>query len=503
MSNNTMVIDATVASFRNLPTTIPIKDSVVIFWESHTKNPEDKGRIQSAIDLIPKKFDMKTCEKYEVRTGYLSRYNYLTKPKENCSIEEFEEGVVKGEEEQAEWIKRCEPNLEGFTQINWQECVSKNKNPNFISCRELLLKTINEDASFRKVYQESADAYAIKRNTNKQNGFSYLVEENAWILTLPYLYPNKQIYVTHVGNVTDSTTILFSTFEYLRESVRLLFPCFSTQKFANIADFKTEYENKHNQGYFVEDKNFMNVVANVKEDCELSKKDLLDLLISERANTEFLTNIIAKMPGHVYWMNSKHVYMGCNDIQAKHLGLNSREEIVGKTVFDFLSEAEAKKHRNINKLVTEKCKLYTGEEKASMNNGFRTYMSHKIPLTNSAGKIIGLLGISIDITDRKKAEELEKKLAIQSELYEIGKEVIHEIWAPLPTLGILHFGCKDKLSKQEREILEWAIQKLREVSDMLLKRYMQAEIDKDGKRYLDFKKYLSVYDSLYDGLDKK
>lgn len=45
-----------------------------------------------------------------------------------------------------------------------------------------------------------------------------------------------------------------------------------------------------------------------------------------------------------------------------------------------------------------------------MHNGFRVYMSHKIPLTNSVGKIIGLLGISIDITDRKRAEELELRL---------------------------------------------------------------------------------------------
>jgi PAS domain S-box-containing protein len=444
MANNTF-IESTVAFFRNLPTAIPITNSVVIFWESHTKNPEDKRKIQSTIDLMPKKFDIKTCENIEVRTGYLSRYNYLKKPKEDCSIEELEEAIVKGEEEQVEWIKRCEPNLEDFTQINWQECVSKTKNPNFISCRELLLKTINEDDSFRKVYLESTEAYAIKRNTNKQNGFSYLVEENAWILTLPYLYPNKQIYVVHVGNVTDSTTILFSTFEYLRESVRLLFPYFSTQKFANIADFKTEYSSKHNQGYFVEDENFINVVANAKEEPELSKKDLLNLLISERSEKELLINIIAKMPGHVYWMNNKHVYMGCNDIQAEHLGLNSRNEIVGKTAYDFLPDTEAKKHNNIHKLVTEKCKLYIGEEKVSMYNGFRIYMSHKIPLTNSGGKIIGLLGISVDITDRKRAEELENKLSKQKELYEIAKGVEHDICSPISSSEMVKYMCIDNV----------------------------------------------------------
>ncbi|MDR3306344.1 MAG: hypothetical protein LBS61_01510 [Endomicrobium sp.] len=111
------MIKATVASFRNLPTLSPVKDSVVIFWESHTKNPDDKRKIQSTIDLIPKKFDLSTCENYEVRTGYLSRYNYLSKPKEDSQIEELEEAIVKGEEEQVQWIKRCKPNLGDFTQV--------------------------------------------------------------------------------------------------------------------------------------------------------------------------------------------------------------------------------------------------------------------------------------------------------------------------------------------------------------------------------------------------
>ncbi|MDR1104396.1 MAG: hypothetical protein LBK92_03475 [Endomicrobium sp.] len=384
------MIEATVASFRNLPTLVPIKNSVVIFWESHTKNPNDKMRIQSTIDLIPKKFDLATCEGYEVRTGYLSRYNYLPKPKENSQIEELEEAMVKGEEEQVSWIKRCKPNLERFTQVNWQECVSKLKNPHFESCRDLLMKAIEEDKSIHKAYKESTQAYAIKRKTNEKNGFSYLVEENAWILSLPYLYPNKHIYVIHVGNVTESTTILWSVFGYLRESVRLLFPYFSTQKFANLADFKSEYENKRNYGYFIDDEDLINVIANMSKKESLSRGALLKLLIDERSQKELLTNIIAKMPGHIYWLNNRYVYMGCNDIQAKDLGLSSPNEILGKTIFDLLPETEAKKHNNINKLVIEKCKVYRGEEKASMYNGFRTYMSHKLPLTNSAGKNVGL-----------------------------------------------------------------------------------------------------------------
>jgi hypothetical protein len=158
------------------------------------------------------------------------------------------------------------------------------------------MKTIAEDASINKAYKESSRAYAIKRKTNEENGFSYLVEENAWILSLPYLYPNKYIYVIHVGNVTQSTTLLWSLFEYLRESVRLLFPYFSKQKFKNLADFRSEYENKRNFGYFIDDECFKDAIANISKKEDLSKETLLKLLVDERSQKELLTNIIAKMP---------------------------------------------------------------------------------------------------------------------------------------------------------------------------------------------------------------
>ena len=43
---------------------------------------------------------------------------------------------------------------------------------------------------------------------------------------------------------------------------------------------------------------------------------------------ECLENIIAEMPGHVYWKDRNGVYLGCNDSQAKFLGFSSGKEIV-------------------------------------------------------------------------------------------------------------------------------------------------------------------------------
>ncbi|MDR2681774.1 MAG: hypothetical protein LBB29_01865 [Holosporaceae bacterium] len=156
-TNDSRQIETVAASFRNLSPKDPIKSSVIYFWESHTKNPDDKKRTQATIDLIYKRFDMASCEKYEVRTGYLSRYNYLPNPKEESTIAELEAAIEKGEEEQCEWIKRCDPKLPGFLQKNWQECINKSKNPHFEKCKKLLVEHIKNYDEFETAFSESVN----------------------------------------------------------------------------------------------------------------------------------------------------------------------------------------------------------------------------------------------------------------------------------------------------------------------------------------------------------
>ncbi|MDR3071121.1 MAG: hypothetical protein LBU29_00750 [Endomicrobium sp.] len=52
--------------------------SVICFWESHTKNPEDKENIQATSNLLHRT-NLLEYEKYEITTGYLSRWNYMPK----------------------------------------------------------------------------------------------------------------------------------------------------------------------------------------------------------------------------------------------------------------------------------------------------------------------------------------------------------------------------------------------------------------------------------------
>jgi PAS domain S-box-containing protein len=176
----------------------------------------------------------------------------------------------------------------------------------------------------------------------------------------------------------------------------------------------------------------------------------------ENTETVMLQHIIEKLPSHIYWLNRENVYLGCNKVQAKDFGLESAKEVVGKTNFDFHEENVANELNKINELVMSTGKPYKREEPALINGKYETYLSQKIPIFNIYGKCIGLLGVSFDITDRKKKEELENKLKMREELYKIAKEVSHDIASPVTSLKIIEEIYEGKLSEEDKRQLKTA-----------------------------------------------
>jgi two-component system aerobic respiration control sensor histidine kinase ArcB len=137
-----------------------------------------------------------------------------------------------------------------------------------------------------------------------------------------------------------------------------------------------------------------------------------------------LEHIVSHLPGHVYWKNKYGIYLGCNDRQANTLGLNQGNEIIGKTDFDLPwgnTLATAIRENDLRIMSTENSEIV--EEIALINNKETVFLSQKTPLKNKQGKVMGILGISFDITKQK---ELEKSLTIAKELAESADQLKSE-----------------------------------------------------------------------------
>lgn len=145
------------------------------------------------------------------------------------------------------------------------------------------------------------------------------------------------------------------------------------------------------------------------------------------------------VPGHVYWKDEKGVYLGCNDKQAQTLGLQFGHEVIGKTDFDLpWPKSSAKQFHANDQRIMRNGVAEAVEEKLNDEGG--VVFSIKSPIKNEQGLVLGVLGISIDITDKKRAEQLQKEKEIAEKNAEVmnilSSSVAHEIRTPLSIVKI-------------------------------------------------------------------
>ncbi|MGA7178445.1 MAG: PAS domain S-box protein [Thiobacillaceae bacterium] len=137
--------------------------------------------------------------------------------------------------------------------------------------------------------------------------------------------------------------------------------------------------------------------------------------ITERKATEeslvashaLLQTIIENAPIRVFWKDTEACYLGCNTAFARDAGLPGQADVIGKDDFQMNWREQAELYRADDKQVMDSGKPKLGfEEEQTTPDGNRIWLrTSKVPLHASNGKVIGLLGIYEDITERRQAEE--------------------------------------------------------------------------------------------------
>lgn len=174
----------------------------------------------------------------------------------------------------------------------------------------------------------------------------------------------------------------------------------------------------------------------------------------------YMNAIINNLPGAVYWKDKEGRYMGCNKFVATMAGFQSPDEMIGKTDYDLCWSEFAEEWRLLDNQVIQENATIQSEENVKLASGkIITELTFKTPLKNQQDETIGVIGTSLDITDRKLLEAALKESknladAANQAKTEFLANMRHDIRTPLS--GIVGFSEILKTESSEPHIKEYA-----------------------------------------------
>ena len=146
---------------------------------------------------------------------------------------------------------------------------------------------------------------------------------------------------------------------------------------------------------------------------------------------DLLNNILNNVPASVFWKDRNSVYLGVNNRFALDTGCQYPQEIVGKTDYDLAwTREQADFYRECDRQVMDGGKAMLNiEESQRQSDGKEIHLlTSKVPLLDAAGQVSGMLGIYVDISKLKQAEDtLRKSEARLQTLFDSAAEFIFVI----------------------------------------------------------------------------
>lgn len=153
-------------------------------------------------------------------------------------------------------------------------------------------------------------------------------------------------------------------------------------------------------------------------------------LIKNDEKTQFLETLIETIPNAIFYKDSSFIYRYCNNAFLNLLGLK-REEVIGHSVYDISTKKLADIYNKAD------CELFKSksnqvyESKVIYKDGVtHDVIFNKAVVKNHEDKAIGIVGVIVDITERKRDEmKIQRLSKIKEAMLQINQSImeIHNI----------------------------------------------------------------------------
>lgn len=308
------------------------------------------------------------------------------------------------------------------------------------------LAFLNDDETKLNIYNWSNNA--VKECSIKEWEREYLVKDTG--LWGESIRQRKPVITNNMSNSNDYKKGLPEG--HLKLFNHLSIPIFSGDKIVALAGVSNKtgnYDNSDTTALTLLFESMWHLIQRKKAEEALAKEQSL------------LTGLITASPDYIYFKDVQGKFLLINEILARKFGLNNSYEAIGKSDFDFFRKSFAEQTLlDEQKIMSTGKAMINKEEKNDWPVDETAWVSTtKIPLRDNTEKIIGIMGISRDITERKKTEE---------ELHKYRTELESLVKSRTEQLDETNLRLQDELNKQKEYelILKSTLEKERELNEL-------------------------------------
>ena len=302
----------------------------------------------------------------------LNRFNFMMVNKHTSESKALVLSIEQGNN----WLKDNQHLLQELTVnhqiIRWDSWLNSSKFKNKLA---LIETEYAKNASYQQAFEKSAITFLSRRKLpiteNLQKCIRYLQEECAVMLLWADKGYTFELYTTKRNLAMQATYEIFIK----KLGTNILIP----------------------------------VMVDVKHKIK-REQEIINVAFQQLLNLNFIK-------GHIYLKAEDGTYLYCNKTQADALNLNI-EDVIGQTDYDFFSKEQADKYRKVDREIIKSGKERVIEESWFFRGDNRIFLSTKVPLFGRDNKVIGLLGISVDIIEQKYLQQLQQEqIEYQTQLH--------------------------------------------------------------------------------------
>jgi rsbT co-antagonist protein RsbR len=189
------------------------------------------------------------------------------------------------------------------------------------------------------------------------------------------------------------------------------------------------------------------------KDKKKSKEQLLKEIEKLHKDKDLLENLLKSIPISLYFKDTEGHLIRVSRYYLEQSGapsLDAEKELIGKTDFDLFGEELAKTARaDEERIMKTREPIINRAEVSSTPEGETVYLSStKAPMIDKKGNVIGIVGMTQDITSRKVAE-----IQLKALLGELSTPVLYA-WEGIIIMPLIGTLTSDRAQKATHTILK-------------------------------------------------